>query len=101
MKKVLYFMHALLHFCNLCTSFSGNLIKASEIQNFLVMHQPWRCLVELFEARLVKLGSLVHKSLCSSKQVQENIVHLATLHNTHVCLIVYLIVHQMKYIIER
>ena len=50
---------------------------------------------------LEKLGFLVHESLCSSKQVQENIVHLVTLQGTHARLIVNLLVEQMKHVMEK
>ena len=37
----------------------------------------------------------------SSKQVQENVVHLAILRGTHVPLIVNFLVEQMKHVMER
>ena len=48
----------------------------------------------------------MHESPCISKQVQENVhphnfEHLVTLQGTGVCLIEYLAVHQMKYVMER
>ena len=51
---------------------------------------------------LEKLGCLWHESPCSSKQIQENVVRLkicalATLGGTRVHLILYFVVHQIKY----
>ena len=55
---------------------------------------------------LEKLGFLVQKSLVlkvspGGRCVPHNFVHLVTLRGTHVSFIVDLVVHQIKYIMER
>ena len=50
------------------------------------------CLVQ--ESLLIKAGSGEH---CANS----NFVHFVTLRGTCVCLIMYLVVHQMKYVVER
>ena len=64
---------------------------ATLIDNIGLLHSSW----------LEKLGFLVHESLCSSKQLQENVVHLATFRGAQVHFNVYLVVHQIKYFMER
>lgn len=50
---------------------------------------------------LKKLGFLVQEERSSGGCAARNFVLLVTLGGTHVCLIVYLTMHQMKQIMER